>query len=127
MRYPHLLPPSSQLDYYHKIQQQHLIGKFGDNPQDLIIAVKYVGPDGKVVEGINCMGITGPYIVAGGSVQEIEEVKQCLNNYHVTPVVEYQRFGERFWPLQLVTTTLLLVLTALVTAITYWQLRRLTL
>ena len=124
MGYPYLLPPSSQLDYYQKIQQQHLVGKFGNNPQDLIVAVKYVGPHGEVVEGVNCMGLTGPYIIAGGSVQEVEGVKQCLHTYHVTPLVEYQRFDERFWPLQFVTTALLLVLTALVTAITYWQLRR---
>ncbi len=124
MGYPYLLPPSSQLDYYNKIQQQHLVGKFGDYSQDLIVAVKYVGPDGKVVENVNCMGLTGPYIIAGGSVQEVKEVKQCLNKYHVTPLVEYQRFDERFWPLQFVTTALLLVLTILVTVLTYWQLQR---
>jgi hypothetical protein len=122
--YPYLLPPSSQLDYYNKIQQQHLVGTFGGYSQDLIMAVKYVSPDGKVVDNVNCMGLTGPYITAGGSVQEVKEVKQCLNHYHVTPFVEYQRFDERFWPLQFVTTALLLVLTILVTVLTYWQLRR---
>jgi len=64
MGYPYLLPPSSQLDYYNKIQQQHLVGKFGDYSQDLIVAVKYVGPDGKVVENVNCMGLTGRAIAS---------------------------------------------------------------
>lgn len=134
--YPHLLPPLGQLDYYRVLQKQHLISSSYtidgetiisgtvDYRQDLITAVKYVGPDGKFVENINCMGLTGPYILVNGMLQEVESVKQCLDAHHVTPYVEYQRFNERFWPLQLVTTLVLLVLAGLCTAITCWQLRR---
>lgn len=122
--YPYLFPSASQLDYYNTIRQQSLIGRYGENPQDLILAVKYVGPDGKVVDNLNCNGIIGPYVSVGGSIQEIQSVKQCYAEHHVRPLVEYQRFSERFWPLQLVTTALLLLLTTLVTAITCWQLQR---
>jgi hypothetical protein len=121
--YPRLLPPSSQLDYYNVIRQQNLMGKFGDNSQDLILAVKYAGPDGKVVENVNC-GILGPYIEDNGTPREVKSVTQCYADHHVKPLVEYQRFNERFWPLQLVTTIVLLLLTALLTAITCWQLQR---
>jgi hypothetical protein len=73
------------------------------------------------------MQMTGLYVIAGGSVHEIQEVKQCLNHYQVTPLVEYQRFNERFWPLQLITTAILLLLMVLCMVLTYWQLQRRTL
>jgi hypothetical protein len=121
MGYPYLLPPSSQLDYYHKIQQQHLVGKFGDNSQDLIVSQQYVEPNGNSIKDLNAYcGIT-PNTGAGDAQQEFN---QCIDEHHIKPLVAYQRFDERFWPLQFVTTALLLALTILVTAITYWQLRR---
>jgi hypothetical protein len=121
MGYPYLLPPSSQLDYHQKIQQQHLVGKFGGNSQDLIVSQQYVEPNGNPIQDLNAYcGIT-PNTGAGDTQQEFN---QCINEHHIKPLVAYQRFDERFWPLQLVTTALLLVLTAFVTVITYWQLRR---
>ncbi|HEY4386675.1 MAG TPA: hypothetical protein VGN34_19645 [Ktedonobacteraceae bacterium] len=122
--YPYLLPPFSQLDYYHNLQQQHLLGKFGTYSQDLILGTQYVGSDGKIVENVHCADMMGQYVYAGGAGCEIIEGKQCLDCYHVKPLVEYQRFDERFWPLQIMTTALLIALTALFTAMTYWQIQR---
>ena len=119
--YPYLLPPLSQLDYYHQIQQHHLVGKFGDNSQDLIVSHQYAEPDGIIIDDMNAYCGIAPNTGAG---EYDQKVKQCVNEHQVKPLVAYQRFDERFWPLQLVTTALLLGLTVLVTAMTYWQLRR---
>ena len=118
---PYLLPPSSQLDYYNKIQQQHLVGKFGDNSQDLILSQQYIEPNGTSIKDVNAYcGIT-PNTFSGDIQQKFN---QCVDEHHIKPLVTYQRFAERFWPLQFVTTALLFALTILMAAITYWQLQR---
>jgi ABC-type transport system involved in multi-copper enzyme maturation permease subunit len=122
--YPYLLPPSSQLDYYNHIQQQHLAGKSGVYTQDLFLGFKYVGPDGKVIEDISTYCSITPNPDNGNYEQAFTH---CIKTHQVKQLVSYQRFNERFWPLQLVTTAILLLLTALFMVLTYWQLQRRTL
>lgn len=120
--YPYLLPPTSQVDYDKVIRQQHLVGKFGVNSQDLIVSRSYVLPDGKsfLDLGEYChITAIGPYNESIGRAYQ-----QCINAHHIKPLVTYHRFSERFWPLQFVTTALLLALTVLAIVITRWQLRR---
>ncbi len=118
--YPYLLPPTSQFNYDQTIRQQHLIDKFGEDSQDLIVSRSYVLPDGTSSQDITkYCDITGTY-----NANIVSAYQQCISDHHIKLLVKYQRFSERFWPLQFVTTALLLALTVLVTAMTFWQLRR---
>ncbi|HET8843559.1 MAG TPA: hypothetical protein VFN35_19000, partial [Ktedonobacteraceae bacterium] len=118
--YPYLLPPSSQLDYYQTIQQQHLMGKYGTNSQDLILSQQYRLANGDIIQDL--YGYCG---IMPGTSDVQQALRQCTEAAQIKSLVTYQRFDERFWPLQVATTALLLALTVVVMAITSWRLRRL--
>jgi hypothetical protein len=116
--YPYLFPPSVQRDYYTVIKQQHLVGSRGDNPQDLRLFWEYIGPDGRGVGDINV------YCKITASPVYSSTVEPCIQKNHLTLQVTYQRFSEKFWILQIMTTLVLLVLSVLCTLTTYWNQNR---
>ncbi|MBO0796968.1 MAG: hypothetical protein J2P36_39320 [Ktedonobacteraceae bacterium] len=118
MSYPYLFPPSSQLDYNFKIVHGEVVGLLDDNPQDFIVWRGQVGADGKTP-------VDRLYNPCPDDKLTGEALRQC-NERSFHGLVKYHRFNEHFWPLQLVTTALLLALAALCTGVAYWQLRRFT-
>jgi hypothetical protein len=113
--YPSLFPPSSQLDYGWKIEHGEVVG-YDDNPQDLIVSRGMVGADGKTP-------VDALYNPCPDDRLTGEALREC-NKKSFHTIVWYHRFSEHFWPLQLVTTALLLALAALCTGMTYWQVQR---
>lgn len=110
--YPYMLPPMRY--FYSSEAQGNVFGR-----QDFLISQKYIKPDGNTI-GFNDLlaycnfdnGFTA------------EQMQRCMDQRHLKILFEYQRFDERFWPLQIATTIVLLALAALFTVITYWQLQR---
>ncbi|GHO47677.1 hypothetical protein [Ktedonospora formicarum] len=116
MGYPYLFPPSSQLEYNFKIVHGEVIGLLDDQPQDLIVWKGQVGADGKIP-------IDALYNPCPDDKLTGEALRRCnASSFH--ELVKYHRFNEHFWPLQLITTALLLALAAVCTGTTYWLLRR---
>ncbi len=110
--YPYLLPP---MKYFYNNEAQG----YPFVQQDFFISREYVKPDGNII----ALGDLQAYCNFQGGYT-VDQMQQCMEQHQLKGLFEYQRFDQRFWPLQIATTTVLLVLAALFTAITYWQAQR---
>lgn len=115
--YPHLLTPL-------KITSSDvtLLGQMGRQKQFLFVSWYYADANGHAMNMADTMVYCHiPQGLGHGIGYSSDEIQQCVDTRHLKNVVEYQNFAERFWPLQLVLTAVLLALAALCTGITYWQ------
>lgn len=115
--YPYVIPPESTL---YPINITSTNTAWGRQPEQLILYAGYADQQG------NAIGEISRYCSFDLSINDVNygsEANNCIKERHLQWKVIYQP-PERFWPLQIATSSLLLILSLLLLPLIFWRLKR---